>query len=132
LVGLWRIGGEQYFYVLVLWSIFLTSFAVFSLAFSICRVFQVHNLIALACALWALGAFLVVAGGGMEVILAVPLSLLTIRYLLSSRFAWEPRQCLTYGFLISLTILARLDTVLLLLIGPGNFGPVEMLVFGKI
>jgi len=51
----------------------------------------------------------------MEVILAVPLSLLTIRYLLSSRFAWEPRQCLTYGFLISLTILARLDTVLLLL-----------------
>jgi hypothetical protein len=113
LVGLWRLGGENHFIALVLWCIVISAFAVYCLVFSISRVLGMPRLASLAISLWAVGAFLVVDSGGMEGVLAVPLAFLSLRYLSSPEFNWSRVQCVMYGLLASLTVLARVDTALL-------------------
>lgn len=50
---------------------------------------------------------------GMEVTLALPLSIWMLATLLNPRFAWTTRQTLLFGSLACLTILARLDSAFL-------------------
>ncbi len=112
LVVLWRLGGEGHFLLLVLCTLIAACFATFSLTYALARHFGVTTPMALVGGLWSLGAFIVVAGGGMEGILAVPLVFLAMLFIVANDFDWNPTQCITLGFLLSLTILARLDTVL--------------------
>ena len=51
---------------------------------------------------------------GMEVTLAIPLAVWTLTLALAPGFRWTTRQTLLYGLCASLTVLARLDAILLI------------------
>ncbi len=51
---------------------------------------------------------------GMEVTAALPLGLATVAYTLGGRFRWTGGQTVRYGLLACLTVLARLDALLLI------------------
>jgi hypothetical protein len=50
---------------------------------------------------------------GMEVTLSLPLGVLTLAYILGPNFRWMPKQTIRYGLLACLTVLARLDGLIL-------------------
>ena len=75
----------------------------------------VRPLIPLAALTFSLHALLLFRYG-MEVTLALPLAFLTLAYIVKPSFRWTPRQSLFYGFLSSLTVLARLDAIFLFLL----------------
>jgi hypothetical protein len=53
---------------------------------------------------------------GMEVTVSIPLGLLTFAYINNSRFQWTHRQTILYGLLACLTVLGRLDSILLFIL----------------
>lgn len=113
LVLFWKIHSGRYFFLLVILTISVASFVVFFSTYELCRRYRVHNLLALVISLWSVGCFMVVAGGGMEPVLAVPLGLLAFLYLLSGDFRWSSLECAIFGVLMSVTILARIDAIVL-------------------
>ena len=51
---------------------------------------------------------------GMEVTLALPLSIWMLAFVLAPGFRWTSRQAFAYGLLASLTVLSRLDSIFLI------------------
>jgi len=90
--------------------------ALFFLCRALCQLLKasslVSALISLLVCFWAEKLMKI----GMEVTIAVPLVFALAVYVRRAEFRWTARQCLAYGFLSSLAILARLDVALFVLL----------------
>ena len=90
--------------------------ALFFLSRTLCQIYKasppVSTLTSLLVCLWAEKLMKT----GMEIIIAIPLLFAVAIYVSRADFRWATRQCLMYGFLSSLAILARLDVALFLVV----------------
>lgn len=112
LVGLLMFfNGKAFFLAL---GVFTTSavMALFFLTRTLCQIYKasppVSTLTSLLVCLWAEKLMKT----GMEIIIAIPLLFAVAIYVSRAEFRWATRQCLMYGFLSSMAILARLDVAL--------------------
>ena len=101
--------GRAFFYALLTVMLGSVLFTYHSAAGCFRRYFSANT--ASYCAAFIAAEFLLIVGGGMEIVLTVPLLAYLCKYRLT-RFRWTPSNALLYGLLASLVILSRLDSVL--------------------
>ncbi|WP_348266739.1 hypothetical protein P8936_12540 [Edaphobacter paludis] len=116
LTGLLRLTSGTAFLVAVqvvtLVAIFAFYFALVNLLDSVALDFKFRRLAALLLSLHALLLFRY----GMEVTLSLPLGIATLAYVLRPAFRWTATQTTLYGLLACLTVLGRLDSLLLFIL----------------
>lgn len=110
IVPLMFLAHGKAFFVLLQAVVFLCFAAT---VFLLRSLFAPSPLANLCAGLLGLG-YLLLLRGGMEITLALPLTLALIHYRLRPGFRWTPLQSLLHGLLAALIVLSRLDAVLLI------------------
>jgi hypothetical protein len=113
-IGLVKLFAGRAFFDALLAVIFLCVLATYWLS-RLCLRRYAPEVIASGCAGVIAAQGLVIMGGGMEVVLTIPLLTLLCWYRVC-RFRWSPGSAVVYGLLCSAVVLSRLDAALFVLL----------------
>lgn len=116
LVAFVRILPDSLLFPAITAAILLSVLVTFWICLRFFSLVSSHRWTAPLCAAWIAVLSLILSSGGMEIVLAIPLAAGLCLFRLRPRFTWNVANSFTYALLGALTILARLDSILL--VGP--------------